>query len=211
MPVIPRIFAGQTVAIVAGGPSLVGFDFSRLEGAPSIAINLAMDVMPFATVLWWTDALFYRRPGISERILAHRAPYKATAHLGYGSQEPDPSIHVYHFTGVDGFDDDPGRLRHGNNGGYAAMHLAAHLGARRLVLFGFDMRVGADGRSHFHGGHGLPYHEHTLKSLMLPYFKALASPLAERGVEVYNASPDSALTLWPRCSIDEGVAMVQRQ
>lgn len=201
---IPRIFSGDAVAIVAGGPSLRGFDWERLRGIPCIAINRAYEVLPFAPLLWWSDARFFRnhRAGID----AHRAIWKATCQIGYHGADAVPSwVTQYSFTGKDGFDPDLRCLRHGNNSAYAAMHLAAHLGARRLVLLGVDMRHGMAGETHFHDGHGLPHQEQTLTQLMVPFFSTLAAPLAEREIEVINASPDSALTVWPRCSIEEGL------
>jgi hypothetical protein len=204
MTPIPRIFEGQAVAIVAGGPSLVGFDWEQLRGVPAIAINRAYEVMPFAPVLWWTDAKFWR--GHHAGIEAHRAIWKATCQVGYQGIEPLPSwVTQYRFTETGGFDPDPKNLRSGNNSAYAAMHLAAHLGARRLVLLGVDMRHGAGGATHFHGGYGTPHLEENLARYMVPFFDTLAAPLAERKVEVINASPESALTVWPRCSIIEGL------
>lgn len=206
---IPRIFDGKTVAIVAGGPSLIGFDFSRLAGVNVIAINRAHENLRRADVLWWSDPPFFRRH--REALLAHRAPWKATAQVGYEPGELPESVHVYRFKGMKGFDPRHDHLRHGNNSAYAAMHLAAHLGASRQVLFGVDMRYGSGGESHYHGGHfdagRRVYHEEgDLRDKMLPYFGSLAGPLAERGIGVLNASPESALTVWPRCSLDAGVA-----
>jgi hypothetical protein len=43
--------------------------------------------------------------------------------------------------------------------------------------------------------------------LMLPHFEPLVKPLQQRGITVVNASPYSALRCWPRCSIDEGLAI----
>ena len=57
-------------------------------------------------------------------------------------------------SGESGFDERLGWLRHGKNSGYAATHLAAQLGARTIVLVGFDFRA-VDGRSHFFGDHPL--------------------------------------------------------
>jgi hypothetical protein len=202
---IPRIFEGAKVFICAGGPSLSGFRFDRLAGKRVIAINRALEFVPGAEVLWWSDARFWRNNRTA--ISAHRARYKATCQIGYqGDEVLPPWVTQYRFTGVSGFDADPRCLRHGNNSSYAAIHLAAHLGARKIVLLGVDMRHGPAGETHFHGGHGLEHQEETLEKLMLPFFDSLAVPLAERGIEVLNASRDSSLTLWPRCSIDEGLA-----
>lgn len=209
---IPRIFDGETVFVCASGPSLIGFDYSRLAGRNVIAINREHEVIPTAQVLWWSDARYWRgeiegRP-TRDSLMGHAAPYKATCQMDYRpTDELPPEIIEYRFTGTRGFDPDPRCLRSGNNGAYAATHLAAHLGAKRIVLLGVDMRYGAKGQSHRHTGHGMMHAEATLTTLMLPHFRTLAEPLAERGVEVINASPDSALTIWPRCSIDQGLVI----
>lgn len=199
---IPPIFAGQPVIIVAGGPSLLGFDFSRLL-KNVIAINRAHEFLPAAQVLWWSDAIFWHWN--KDKLLAHPAPWKATCQIEYRDDDLPEGIHQYRFTGLEGFDARAGCLRHGNNSAYAAMHLAVHLGARFLILLGLDM-CHAGSRTHFHGGHGIPHKEETLTRLMIPYFQSLASPLAERGIRVLNASPDSALRVWPRCTIEQGLA-----
>jgi hypothetical protein len=123
----------------------------------------------------------------------------------YMPGELPTEIHEYQFTGLTGFDDRPGCLRHGNNSAYAAMHLAAHLGASALILLGVDMQHGPAGQTHFHGGHGHKHFAETLKNTMLPYFASLAPALAERGIRVLNASIGSALRVWPRCTIQEGL------
>jgi hypothetical protein len=203
--VIPRIFAGATVFIVAGGPSLIGFDFARLAGRHVIAINRAHEVLVEATILWWSDILFWLRN--REALLAHKAPWKATGIENRRDSVKYPSeVAVYDFTGMTGFDDRPGCLRHGNNSSYAAIHLAAQLGAKRIVLLGVDMKHGPAGETHFHTGHGLVRQERTLTEKMLPHFESLAPALAERGVEIVNANPESALAIWPRCSIDAALA-----
>jgi hypothetical protein len=204
MTPIPRIFEGQSVAIVAGGPSLRGFDWERLRGVPAIAINRAYEMMPFAPVLWWSDSRFWRQHKAA--LERHAAIWKATCFTNYLEEDAVPSwVTQYRMTETAGFDPDPRYLRSGNNSAFAAICLAAHLGAARLVLLGVDMRHGPAGETHYHGGHGLPHSEDTLTTFMLPFFETLAAPLAALGIEVINASPDSALTVWPRCSIEEGL------
>ena len=204
---IAPVFEGKSVAIVAGGPSLTGFDFGLFAPRMTLAINRAHEFLPRACVLWWTDASYWRRA--RESLTAHAAAAKATGNIGYrASDELPASVHVCRLTGLSGFDPDPECLRHGNNSAYAAMHLAAHLGARRIVLFGVDMKHGADGRSHFHGGYDQTLRARTLERSMLPYFASLQKPLDARGIEVLNASPHSALKVWPRIGIEEGLQAV---
>lgn len=205
---IPPIFQGQAVVICAGGPSLRGFDFRRLSGLNTVAINRAHEFIPDAKILWWSDARYWRRA--RETLMAHSAPYKATCHLDYYPQDAVPdSVHVYRMTGVNGFDEDPYCLRSGNNSAFAALHLVAHMRPRLIVLLGIDMGHGPHGESHFHDGHGETYHRPDLmRNYMLPHFGSLAKPLADRSIEVINASPNSAVTCWPRCTIDAGLALL---
>lgn len=207
-PPLPRIFEGQICIVCAGGPSLRGFDWSRLAGRRVIAINRALEDVPTAPVLWWSDARFWNRH--ASAILAHRAAIKATTNVNYGGIILPDSVTQYRVTGHDGLDEDPRCLRHGNNSTYAATHMARHLGARRVIILGLDMRHGPGGASHYHSGHGFQAHEETLADLMIPYFPSLAKALSAERIEVINASPDSALTCWPRCSIDEGLAEYER-
>ena len=56
---VKPIWKGETVYIVAGGPSLQDFNFSRLEGKKVIATNKAFMFVPDCDVLYWTDSRFY--------------------------------------------------------------------------------------------------------------------------------------------------------
>lgn len=204
--VIPKIFEGRTVAIIAGGPSLKALRWSRLERATTVAINRAHEVLPFASLLWWGDAPFFR-PNV-DALHAHPCYYKATMRQGYQKGEIPPWVFSYECTGREGFDPDPNCIRSGNNSAYAAMHVVAHQNPARIVLFGVDMQHGPGGETHWHSGHGIVHEEYTLTEKMRPLFAGLVKPLAHRGIEVINASPESALNCWPRCSIDEGVEIV---
>lgn len=178
---IPRIFDGKDVVICAGGPSLAGFDFGSLADRNVIAINRAHEVLPRATVLWWTDARYWRRAG--DALLAHAAPWKATGNFEYRLKELPRQIEQYLFTGAMGFDEDREHLRHGFNAAYAAIHLAVHLGAARITLLGVD-----------------------LKPSGCAPFEGLAPILAAKRIEVVNGSPTSALTVWRRCSAADALS-----
>lgn len=207
---IPKIFEGGDAVIVAGGPSLRGFDFKRLEGLPVIAINRAHEFLPHATLLWWTDAKYWRRS--NESLLAHGARWKATGNLEYRMQELPRTIEQYLFTGPTGFDENHEHLRHGWNSAYAATHLAAHLGARRIILLGVDMRHdGAPTGRNFHSGYGTAVQPDDTLELWKTSFSTLAPIMAEKGIEVINGSAESALTVWPRMSPGDALSLLDRQ
>ncbi|MAR55850.1 MAG: hypothetical protein CMM93_01580 [Rickettsiales bacterium] len=87
-----------------------------------------------------------------------------------------------------------GILHQGRNSGYQALNLAVLLGARRIFLLGFDMRL-VEGVRHFFGDHppGMNVPSHYAEwvknfETTLPYLD---------GVEVINCTKGSALTCFP--------------
>lgn len=195
------------MVVCAGGPSLKGLDLAALLASRNvIAINRAHEFLPFARVLWWTDARYWRRAARS--LIDHDAPWKATGNLEYHKRElPLMDVQQYLFTGADGFDENPEHLRHGWNSAYAATHLAVHLGARRIVLLGVDLRHdGTPAGRNFHSGYGVgPPPDDTMEKWKAS-FSTLAPILAAKGVEVINGSPDSALTIWPRRTVQDALS-----
>lgn len=199
---VPPMWAGETVAILGCGPSrnLVCMERLRATGYRVIAINDSFRAAPWADMLYFCDQTWYasRQPEIS-RIWTG-APIVTLENTIHG-------VARLHNTEPLGFDPDPSCLRHGSNSGYQAIHLAAHLGAKRIVLFGFDMRV---------VGHQLhaearperqseAVFQRTIEECMLPSFPTIVEPLAERGIEVLNASPGSALKCWPMIGVEEAL------
>lgn len=102
-----------------------------------------------------------------------------------------------------------GRIHSGGNSGYQAINLAFMWGARRIVLLGYDMqRTG--GRTHWHGDHGngLPSLTADLKEWRRRMIQ-LGIDLRTHGVEVINATRDTALTCFERQPIE--VALPHRR
>lgn len=83
---------------------------------------------------------------------------------------------------------------HGNSGA-GAIALAAHLGASRAVLLGYDcQRTG--GKSHWHGDHP----KGLTNAGSLPKWQAQFGKLAAslRGMNVVNCTRQTALVVFPR-------------
>lgn len=191
---VPRMWAGRTVAILASGPSMSQEIANAVRDAhlPCIAINTTYQLAPFADMLyaadteWWE---FYK--GVPE----FRGLKVCCQHTLLG-------IQVIKHTGTHGFEDRPDAIRTGSNSGYQALHIAVHAGAKRVLLFGFDM----------HGGHWHPDHPTPLrKTLSVTYekfvanFTALAPLLKDRGVEVLNCTPGSLLACFEFCAPGEAL------
>ena len=93
-----------------------------------------------------------------------------------------------------------------DNSGYAAINLAYHLGANRIVLLGFDMHN--DGKdTHFHNGYPTrAAGDHIYKNKFLPGFKELEKGLRVEGVTVFNASPHSQLNEFPKITLAQALS-----
>lgn len=194
---IPPKFKDQTIYLVGGGPSLKGFDFNKLKGKKVIAINKAFVHIPFADVMYWTDNRFYNW-------------FKAKIHEFKGmkvTNKPKPvadDIINLRDSGRTGLDLDKSSLRHGNNSGYAAINLAVHLGAKKIVLLGYDMGLQGN-KSHWHDGYATPANRKVYQNSMMPHFNTLVEPLRNLGIEIWNANPTSNLKCFPKCSLEDGL------
>jgi hypothetical protein len=89
----------------------------------------------------------------------------------------------------------------GKNSGYQAINIAVLMGAKKILLIGFDLKVSDDGRSHWFGDH--PDLTRSFYETWHPQFQTLVDPLRELGVEVINCSPDSALECFPKANIED--------
>lgn len=98
------------------------------------------------------------------------------------------------------------RLGSGGNSGFQAVNLAAVAGARRIVLTGFDMSL--NGGSHWHGDHNdlLGNPDAKMLANCAKILDRAATILKGRGIEVVNASRETALTAYRRVSIGDALA-----
>jgi hypothetical protein len=208
---LPRdlLAAVSEVYIVAGGPSLRGFDFSRLDRKFCIAINKSIFELPYASMLWWSDMRFYSMH--KERIDGHRAPYKVTGITNLQTLKYPEKVYIYTFSGHGGYDERREHLKDGNNSGFASLSLAIKLGAKRIRLLGYDFKFDDSAHSHWHDGHydergqKIRHTPDTFSKRMLPYFATLKEKTDELGIDIINANPDSLLDVWPKRRIDDVV------
>lgn len=84
------------------------------------------------------------------------------------------------------------------------MSLAAHWGAKRIILLGYDCKYADDGKRHWHGDHPKGLGNAVSMPKWMGQFKEIADHL--RGVMIVNASRDTALRFWPRQSLGEALA-----
>jgi len=191
---IPREWAGETVAILASGPSMsqAVADRVRAAGIPSIAVNNTFRLAPWADILyaadskWWActpDALRFAGLKVSCEGVRGALSLRNAGKVGY-SDEPD-CVHTF------------------GNSGAQAIQIAAKAGAARILLLGFDMRG-----THWHGRHPEPQLRNTDPQLMLRWcddMRLLEAELRKRGTMVLNCTPGSALKCFAVVSLEEAL------
>lgn len=98
-----------------------------------------------------------------------------------------------------------GRIGYGGNSGFQALNLALQFGATKVVLVGFDMQL-ADG-VHWHGRHAANLNNPSAASLArwAAILDRQAPAIAALGVEVLNASQDSALTAYRKVPLEDAL------
>lgn len=218
---VPRLWPGDTVAIIGGGSSLTKEDCDYVRGrAHVIAIKEAghcslpgrVAPAPWADVLYAADEKYWRfekgapvftglKYSIEEFPLWNRRSKDPKAAPDARLSWPD--IQILDNTGEEGLEVHPTGLRTGWNSGYQAVGLAKHLGAARIILLGFDMWKGANGHQNWFGPH--PTHLDSPYPLFLQAFASIVAPLKSAGVQVLNCSRRTVLNAFPRVRLEDAL------
>lgn len=182
-------WAGETIACIASAPSLTAEDAALVgaSGLKTIAVNNAWKVARFATAIYAGDFEWWREYGASIDIPAERWTCSQRAYGRYRG------MNMHHAVG-------------GYNSGLRAIQLAAHLGAARIILLGYDCQL-TGGRLHYDGGHpeGMKNPDLLRIKTWRVQFIRLAGTLKRERIECINASRESALQCFPRMSLEEAL------
>ncbi len=208
---VPRIFPGASIVCIGGGPSLTQAQVDHCrDRVPAIAINNAYQLAPWASMLyacdakWWrwhSEALYFAGARITQVKRAADTTAASAAERKKDVSELPPGVLWMDSVAKDGLSHDPRTIHQGRNSGYQAINLAVLLGARRILLLGYDMKRGPKGEHHWHGQH--PDNSPPPVNSFLPCYETLPEPLAALRVEVINCTPGSALTMFPTADINE--------
>lgn len=212
---VEKLWPGSTIVIIGGGSSLTQEDVTyvsvraaarklerRLLKSPEpdiriIAIKEAVELAPDADVLYACDDKWWR----------YYPKWRTFTGLKFALEpqtEAWPDVQILRNTGHEGLELDPSGLRTGHNSGCQAVNLAVHLGATKIVLLGFDMWAGPDGRRNWFDKPGL--HENSPYPIFLMRFAQMVEPLKSAGVRVVNASRFTVMESFQRVSLVEALA-----
>lgn len=203
---VPLLWPGATIVCIACGPSLTQADVDLVRRAHEagqvrvIAINAAVRLAPWADVRYAHHAVDWQRPEDAE-ILAN---FKG---LRYGVDGDAAKLgvtllRIENGGGLEMIRRDT--IKHGKNSGYQSINVAVHLGARRIVLLGYDQKRNAENQLHFYpcnGRAGVNDFKEWAR-----FFETLPAALKSAGVEVVNATRETSLTVFPRVPLEEALA-----
>ena len=207
----PGGWGDAPVFCVGGGPSLYGFNFERLRGHGHIvAVNQAIFDAPCECGVS-VDHIFVRNYADRLKVLVS----KQTLYLSIGNEWWKANIPLIEGaiylkslprTGITaGLSFDPEALTRAPTSGFAALNIAVLKGAKRIYLLGYDYSV-TGSRNHYHDAY--TWH-HPAQDQSWPvwarHYESAAKDCSAHGVEVINASPDSALTYFRKMTIDEAL------
>lgn len=195
-------WADRPAVIIASGPSLSDeqLELVRLavatERCNAIAVNNTALRAHFAPLAYFGDYLAVR-----QYLQALRPVFRGL--VWTGSKAAAERWHLPHVrtTNRPGLGETIVHLN--GNSGFQALNLATLLGARRVLLLGFDMRLGADGRKHWFGDHPAPLVQEVLFDLWRANAEHIAVDARVRGIEIVNATPGSALECFERVELGE--------
>lgn len=208
---LPAAWEGLTAVVVATGPSLTPEAATAVLRAraarPSdlrvLAVNDAYRVIPAADLLYACDAKWWRA---HEGAPLFRGERWTQDKRGGLEAAREFGLHCVASQGGSLPSTDPAVITQGMNSGFQAIEIAALMGARRIILVGFDMGLGPSGVRHFFGDHPGELNQSSPYHLFLKAFNEAAPHWRDRGLEIINASARTALTCFPRSGLEEALA-----
>lgn len=201
--VVPEDWVGQTAAIVASGPSVEKFDFSRIAGLRTIAVKDGYLKVPDADVLMIGDHRYAKRnPDLSlfrGPLILYTDPEPCPPVLADGRTQFIPKV------AGRGLSWNRSELRGTFTTTVLAINYAALRGARRILLVGVDGKPGAGNRRWFVGAHCDDRREDWPERYNRQRFgySRIVDDLKRHGVEVFNLNMNSAVKYFP--FLKEGV------
>jgi hypothetical protein len=203
-------WAGRPAFVIGGGPSLKGFDYFQLDRFLTLGVNAAFMWRP--TVWYSSDRRLVDFHSVGE---AWRG-WKTIKLVHYTWQEQGVELPECYYVPLApphvppvlwGESLDEGIAAAGNSG-LMALNIADVLGADPIFLLGFDLNDPPEGRlSHWH---------HLYPDAWIPSGQWCQKALEEfrrQGAlcraRVYNLSPASAIDVFPKMTIEEGLELAQ--
>jgi len=218
--IIPNMWEGGECWIIGGGPSMprqfgVPEDIintvqngessleayspylSAIHGRHVIAVNMAFRLGRWVDIMLYGDGKFYWD---NWQDLLHFPNQKYTCNPNTAPGKP--GVYNVKYVARDGghpmgITKKKDMVSWNKHTGGAAINVAYHLGVKRILLLGFDMKLAENGKQHWHGLYASAKNPRPTRALPfsrhLPSFKYISQDAKRLGLEILNVSPDSAI------------------
>jgi hypothetical protein len=184
--------------VIANGPSLKKQDVDLcLGGGKVVAVNDAYRLAPWADVLYAADHPWWERHAAEtwgfigdkwtcNEIAARKHDLK---HIPVRSDVSWSTSKEY--------------VASGGNSGFQAINLAFLMGAREIILLGFDYSTDETGKKHWFGSHPGPLNKDSNYRDWLRRIKKAAPEIKQSGCRVINCSRVSAIDCFERMDLED--------
>lgn len=203
-PVPRRWPVGTTAIVAATGPSLTKKVAQLCYGIrhPIIAVNDAWRVLPWAEVLYATDARWWKtHDGVPDFTGEKWTSHNKSIERSKPDLAAEYDLNLVHAKNGAAFSADPAYITYGRNSGFQAINLAMHFGAARVLMVGFDLGL-RNGQRHFFGEHPAPLRNTEPSTFIKDFVAAQRFPMP---CEVINCTPGSGLRTYPMMLLEDAL------
>lgn len=198
--IVQKVFEGSLP------PSVYSPYMSFLHDRHVIGINAAYLIGDWIDIVFFGDVGFFLK---HQNGLAKFNGIKVSCHPQADKQSwikftPRDTHHPK------GISDNPRMVSWNGNSGAAAISIAANMGAKRIILLGFDMKLNDAKQQHWHNVYGRNHaNPNPKKPHHLPFerhlrcFAEIAKDAKRRDIEILNCCPDSAIKEFPKFTLKE--------
>jgi hypothetical protein len=184
----------KTAVILASGHSLTleQIEAARLSGHFTIAVNTTYEKALWAHAMYAGDFMWFK---------LNIAKLRASKFKGKLVTQDSSAAAHYQLTRVRGTNRGGlGKevIHMNGNSGVQAINLAFLWGYRRIILLGFDMKLGPKGEKHHHADHGHPAVQHQCFDEWLKKIQLVATDLVAAKCEVIDCTVGGALRCFPK-------------
>lgn len=190
--------------ILASGPSLCEEDVQAVKDVwprfNVMTVNSTYRIYPGADIHYSSDHDWW-----AEHLPEMRKSCIGEFWTGYPFGRVADDVHVMPYDKKGrGISTKPGVINWGGNSGYCALGLAYQMGAKKIILLGFDM-CDPHGKEHWHGSHSAAIKKPFNFPMWVPRFGEAAKDFERLGVEVINCSRVTALRCFERKPLSEAL------
>lgn len=183
--------------ILASGPSLTKSDVDKLKGEKVCVINTTYQIAPWADILYACDQSWWEWDVGQEAIRTFQGQ-KWTQTEAWNKRLPE--LNYIESKSGSGLAME-GAIYQGSNSGIQAINLIYQLYKPEIIyLLGYDMK-GTKENAHWHAPH--PNHISSPWDSWVGLYNQVAADAERLGVQIINCSRETALTCFPRQSLEE--------